>query len=389
MSVISRLFIAVLPLTLATASADELEYKQPSSSNKTEEIRRLPGKEMLADFRGVAKVAIPAVVAIKVQGTKAPEDSKGEAEESVPGGDLWNFFSPKKNSKGEAFEGQASGAIVSPDGHVLTNSHVVHGMDSIIVQLDDGREFPAKVLGDDPNSDLALVKIDAKDLPHLTLGNSDNLEVGQWVAAIGNPYGLRATLTVGVVSAKCRNNLDIASYEDFIQTDAAINRGNSGGPLLALSGEIVGINTAIATTNSSGYIGIGFAIPSNMAKVFMDEILTDGKLSRGFLGVRLQSLDYPTAKAYGLRNVAGAIVANVNTDSAAAKAGLKEKDVILRLNDRPIENAAYLRNAVYMMKPGSRILLTVLRDDKTITVPVIVGSAGAESAVVTPIVDRR
>lgn len=349
------------------------------NGNRTEEIRRLPGKETVADFRGVAKQAIPAVVSIKVQSQKKSspfgDSTQGEDLSQYFGGsDLWRYFGlPQGETKSKPFVGQASGVIVSPDGYILTNSHVVHNMDNIAVQMTDGREFTAKVLGEDPNSDLALIKIDAKDLPHLSLGNSDDLEVGQWVAAIGNPFGLQATLTVGVVSAKSRNNLDIARYEDFIQTDAAINQGNSGGPLVTLDGEVIGINTAIATTTSSGYLGIGFAIPSNMARHVMDEILSDGKISRGLLGVSLQSIDYNLAKAFGLKKVEGALVANVVKNSAADKAGLQVEDIILKYNDRPVENAATLRNAVYMMKPGTKMTLSVLRKDQMTNIPVTVG----------------
>ena len=318
--------LALSGIALATTSfmsgSQEPQTSSSLDGNRTEDIRRLPGKETVADFRGVAKQAIPAVVSIKVQSQKraslGSSDQIDDPFEFFGGSDLWNFFGlPRRDLRSQPFEGQASGVIVSPKGFILTNSHVVHGMDKITVQLHDGREFPAKVLGDDTNSELALIQIDADDLPYLTLGNSDDLEVGQWVAAIGNPFGLQATLTVGVVSAKSRNNLDIARYEDFIQTDAAINRGNSGGPLVTLDGEVIGINTAIATTAASGYVGIGFAIPSNMAKNFMDEILSNGKVTRGFLGVNLQSIDYNLAKAFGLKKVEGALVTNVAKNSAA------------------------------------------------------------------------
>ena len=285
----SYLGLTVTSVALLSPHLISASNEQESSfvkGNRTEDIRRLTGKETVADFRGVAKIAIPAVVSIKVKGTKTASLDKSSSESDSS--ELWNFFGiPHQDTQPQPFEGQASGVIVSANGHILTNSHVIHDMNTIVVQLDDGREFPARVLGDDPNSDLALIKIDASDLPHLSLGNSDDLEVGQWVSAIGNPFGLQATLTVGVVSAKSRNNLDIARYEDFIQTDASINRGNSGGPLITLDGEIIGINTAIATSGSAGYIGIGFAIPSNMARSFMTEILTDGKVSRGFLGIHL------------------------------------------------------------------------------------------------------
>lgn len=358
-----------------------------ATGNRTEDIRNLPGKETVVDFRGVAKKAIPAVVSIKVEGRTKPSLRGGyDDNQNLRDNELWKYFFgyPQQRDMGsEPFAGQASGVIVSPEGYILTNSHVVHGMDTIAIQLTDGREFTAKVLGEDPNSDLAIIKIDANDLPYLSLGNSDDLEVGQWVAAVGNPFGLQATLTVGVVSAKSRNNLDIVRYEDFIQTDAAINQGNSGGPLLTLDGEIIGINTAIATTTASGYLGIGFAIPSNMARHVMDEILSDGKVSRGFLGVSLQSIDNNLAKAFGLKKVEGALVANVAKNSAAEKAGLQVEDIIMKINDRPVDSAATLRNAVYMMKPGTKVNLTVLRKDQTITVPVTVGEFSDKSLTAT------
>lgn len=366
-------------IALATTSFTSAPQQEapPLDGNRTEDIRHLPGKETVADFRGVAKKAIPAVVSIKVQSKKRPsvfgKDHQDE-DNSFGSEDFWNFFGiPQRDSGSQPFAGQASGVIVNPNGYVLTNSHVVHGMDNINVQLNDGREFPAKLLGEDANSDIALIKIDADHLPYLTLGNSDDLEVGQWVAAVGNPFGLQATLTVGVVSAKSRNNLDIARYEDFIQTDAAINRGNSGGPLINLDGEIIGINTAIATTTASGYIGIGFAVPSNMAKHVMEEILSDGKVTRGFLGIALQSIDYNLAKAFGLKKVEGALVSNVTKNSAADRAGLQVEDIILKINDRPVENAATLRNAVYMLKPGTKVTLTVWRKDQQIQIPVTIG----------------
>lgn len=382
-SLFLKLSLVLSGLAVATTSFMSGPQQQEAPAldgNRTEDIRRLPGKETVADFRGVAKKAIPAVVSIKVQSKKRPQIFGDEGQTEDPydffGGnnDLWQFFGiPRRDSHSQPFVGQASGVIVNPDGFILTNSHVVHGMDNILVQLNDGRELTAKVLGEDQNSDIAVIKVDTKDLPFLTLGNSDDLEVGQWVAAIGNPFGLQATLTVGVVSAKSRNNLDIVRYEDFIQTDAAINRGNSGGPLVTLDGEIVGINTAIATNAAAGYVGIGFAIPSNMARHVMEEILSDGKVSHGLLGVNLQSIDYNLAKAFGLKKVEGALVANVAKDSAAARAGLQVEDIILRYNDRPVENAATLRNAVYMMKPGTKITLTVLRKDQQLQIPVIVG----------------
>ncbi len=373
------LTVALASSFVGGSSTQQLDIPK-QDGNRTEDIKKLPGKETLADFRGVAKTAIPAVVSIRVQSHKKPNlgDNSDQLEdpfEYFGDNDLWNkFFGiPSRENKSQLFEGQASGVIVSPKGYILTNSHVVHGMEKINVQLSDGREFPAKVLGDDPNSELALIQINADNLPYLTLGNSNTLEVGQWVAAIGNPFGLQGTLTVGVVSAKSRNNLDISQYQDYIQTDAAINRGNSGGPLVTLDGEVIGINTAIATTASSGYIGIGFAIPSNMAKNFIDQILANGKLSRGFLGVSLQSIDYNLAKAFGLQKNEGALITNVSKNSAAEQAGLHSEDIILKINDRPVDSAATLRNEVYMLKPGTSVNLTVWRKNQSIQLPLIIG----------------
>ncbi len=364
---------------------------------RTDQNSSQRSKEISVDFRETAKKAIPAVVSIKVQSKKKfqffGDGNQTEDPFDLFGNDFWDFFNlprrEKDNSRSpQALVGQASGVIISADGYILTNSHVVHSMDTISVQLSDGREYVAKVLGDDPNTDVALIKINAQNLPFLRLGNSDELEVGQWVAAIGNPLGLQATLTVGVVSAKGRNNLDIAHWEDFIQTDAAIYRGNSGGPLVTLNGEVVGINTAIATNAALGYMGIGFAIPSRIAKHIMDEILSNGKVIRGFLGVTLQSIDYTLAQAFGLQKIEGTIVTNVLKDSPADRAGIKTDDIILKYDNHPVENAASLRNAIYMMKPGTRITLTILRQNQIIHIPLEIGSF-SEDKLANPILEKN
>lgn len=340
---------------------------------------------VLVDFRAVAKQAIPAVVSITVQG-KSRSSSLFESDDSSDsfGSPFWEFFNIPRN-KEQRVVGQGSGVIVSPDGYILTNSHVVSDMDQILVRLYDGREFSAKVLGADKNMDLALIQIEAKDLPFLKLGDSEKVEVGQWVAAIGNLFGLDATLTVGVVSAKGRNNLDIVRYEDFIQTDAAINRGNSGGALLDQEGQVIGINTAIATNTGASYMGVGFAIPSNMARYVMNEILSKGKVDHGFLGVTLQSIDYNLAQAFELKKVEGALVTSVKKGSPADKAGLQTEDIILKYNDRPVEKAASLRNAVYMMQPGSQVNLTLIRQGQTVQVPLVVGTQPAEETKVAAV----
>ena len=336
------------------------------------------------DFRHVAKTAIPAVVSIKVKGQGKQNSlfsDRDEDSQENPFGDdfLQRFFGLPRQGQGKTEQqmpivGQASGFIISPDGEILTNSHVVNDMSEITVVLNNGKEYPAKVLGQDPNTDIALLKIDAKDLPFLKLGNSDDLEVGQWVVAIGNPLGLQASLTAGVVSAKGRNNLDLSRIEDYIQTDAAINRGNSGGPLLNMEAQVMGMNTAIVTNMATGgYMGIGFAIPSNLLKAVMEDLKMDGSFKRGFIGVALQPIDDDLAKAFGLDRAEGALVAEVTQDSPADKAGMKQGDIILKYNQQPVTNIGSLRNAISMMKPSSFVLLSLLRNGKPMDLKVEVG----------------
>lgn len=376
--------VATSSIMFGSPASAETTSTLPDTSSQFPSSPQSPTITLL-DFRQVAKRAIPAVVSITVKTNKRTsalgDDSAGEDPFDLFGSDLWRFFGLPRQGEGirsQPLVGQASGVIVSLDGLILTNNHVVHNMDSIDVKLNDGREFKAKVLGEDPDIDLALIKIDAQNLPYLKLGNSDDLEVGQWVAAIGNPFELQGSLTVGVVSAKRRNNLSITRYGDFIQTDASINRGNSGGALVTPDGDVIGINTAIATNASAGYMGIGFAIPSSMARHFIDEILSDGKISRGFLGIQLQPIDSNLAQAFNLDKIQGALVTNVVKSSAADQAGIKPEDVILEYNGHPIENAASLRNTVYMMKPGTKLVFTILRGDKKIQVPLIVGDLSKE-----------
>jgi serine protease Do len=333
------------------------------------------------DFTSVAKTAIPAVVSIQVKAHSKQKSifSWGNDDDSPSmfSDDFFQrFFGLRRNQEQQETPviGQASGFLVSSDGYIITNSHVVKDASEISVTLNDKREFVGKVVGQDPNTDIAVVKIDADSLPFIKLGNSDDLEVGQWVVTIGNPLGLQASLTVGVVSAKGRNNLDLARIEDFIQTDAAINRGNSGGPLLNLNAEAVGMNTAIVTNLSNGgYMGIGFAIPSNMIKQIMHELITTGSVTRGFLGVSLQPLDPGLARAFNFERTEGALVADITKGSPAERAGLKQGDIILRLNNQAFPNIAALRNSISLMKPGTQMTLTVIREGSTIQVPVDVG----------------
>lgn len=317
------------------------------------------------DFTSVAQMAIPGVVSIQVK-TKSLNRDRTESLDFFNDDFLQRFFGSSLVPQTPEMElGQASGFVVSPDGHLITNSHVVKNATEIEVTLHDKRTFSAKVVGQDPSTDVAVLKIDAKDLPYLKLADSDLIKVGQWAIAIGTPLGLEASLTVGVISAKGRNNLDIARIEDFIQTDAAINRGNSGGPLMNERAEVIGMNTAIVSNNGGGgYMGIGFAIPSNIIKNDLDQILTNGKVSRGFIGVVLQQVDTDLSQALGLDHVEGALVAEVTKDSPAEKAGVKQGDVILKYNDNPVNSIGSFRNAIALMSPGAKVKLLILHKDK-------------------------
>ncbi|HLG21324.1 MAG TPA: DegQ family serine endoprotease [Candidatus Manganitrophaceae bacterium] len=256
-----------------------------------------------------------------------------------------------------------SGVIVDPSGLIITNNHVVSKADEIKVLLGDKREFKGKVVGSDPKSDLALIRIDAKDLPSVTWGDSSKLQVGEYVLAIGNPFGLNQTVTMGIVSAVGRANVGITDYEDFIQTDAAINPGNSGGALVNTHGEVVGVNTAIFT-QSGGYMGIGFAVPSNMVKSVMESLIKSGKVIRGWLGVSIQEVTPQLAKEFGLKEARGALIGDVLPGSPAEKAGFQRGDVIIEFMGQDIANSTHLRNLVARTPVGAKGKVKVVRDKK-------------------------
>ena len=274
--------------------------------------------------------------------------------------------------------GTGSGFIISADGLILTNHHVVDGADEIKVRLTDNREFTGKVLGSDAKTDIAVVKIDAKDLPYLTMGNSDELKVGEWVAAIGSPFGLDNTVTSGIVSAKSRK-LPSDQYVPFIQTDAAVNPGNSGGPLFNMKGEVVGINSQIFST-SGGFMGLSFAIPSNLAMQIKDQLVKNGKVTRGRIGVVIQSVTQDLAESFGMKAPKGAIVSQVEKDGPAAKAGLQEGDIITAVNGKAIDDSVDMPVIIGSMAPGSIAKLSIIRNNKDMTLDVKVEEAPNESA---------
>ncbi|MGE4559264.1 MAG: DegQ family serine endoprotease [Desulfobulbus sp.] len=341
-------------------------------------------------FASVVRKAGPAVVHVAVEKEKT---AGGQGQNPL---DFFNdpfferFFgpqfrhprmNPKKEKRTYKQQAAGSGFIIGGDGFILTNNHVVADADKITVRLADKREFQAKVIGADPQSDVALIKIDAKNLPVLPLGNSDALEVGEWVIAIGNPFELNQTVTVGVVSAKGRNRMGITDYENFIQTDAAINPGNSGGPLLNIRGEAVGMNTAIFS-RSGGYMGIGFAIPINMAKNIEQQLRKNGKVARGWLGVMIQDVNEDLAKSFG-GEVGGALISEVTDQSPAKKSGLLQGDIVTGINGETIADVGDLRNKIAMTPPNTDITLQVLRDGKKKELVVTVGEQPADMSAFT------
>jgi serine protease Do len=286
---------------------------------------------------------------------------------------LRRFFGGDDSPRPSKAQSLGSGAIVSADGYILTANHVVEGAEKVKVALASGeKEVEAKIIGTDAPTDIAVLKIDAKDLPAIVIGDSDKLEVGDTVLAVGNPFELGRTVTLGIVSATGRG-VGINAYEDFIQTDAAINMGNSGGPLVDAQGRLVGVNTMIFS-RSGGFSGIGFAVPSNLARYVMDRLITDGKVTRGYLGLHLQpDLNGDLAKQFNLPNTEGALVTMVEPNSPAAKAGFKDGDFITEINGKKVADMRQLRLIVSQTSPGSKVNAKVVRDGKPSTLTVTVG----------------
>ena len=328
-------------------------------------------------FSEVAKLVSPSVVFIQVDAStdghpdnfQFPFDEDffrrffGDAFPSLPPGHGAPQDQYRSQSQGSGFVFRVKQGLLKDKTYIMTNSHVLEGADTIHIKFMDGMEYEADITGRDPQSDIAVIEIINDDRPVLRLGDSSKLEVGEWVVAIGNPFGLSHTLTVGVVSATGRTSVGINDYEDFIQTDAAINPGNSGGPLVNLDGEVIGMNTAIFT-RSGGYMGIGFAIPINMAKEIAHQLIDKGEVSRGYLGIAIQPLTAELADAFGIAQNQGILVAEVVEGAAAEKAGLQQGDVITTFRGKPVTDVGAFRNLISMTPPGQREKITVLRDGK-------------------------
>jgi serine protease Do len=345
----------------------------------------LPDFTRLVERNGPAVVNIQATVSPAAARTQAPDAD----DQDVP--DIFRRFfgpnGPRAPQQGGERRSAGSGFIISADGYVLTNNHVVGDADQVTVRLPDRRELDAKVIGTDEQTDIALLKIEATGLPVVSIGDSTQLKPGQWVVAMGSPFGMDHSVTHGIVSALGRGYDRSQQYVPFIQTDVPINPGNSGGPLFNLDGEVVGINSQIFS-NTGGYMGVSFAIPMGVAMNTVGQLKEKGRVSRGMIGVQIQNVDRETAKALGLPRSGGALVNNLSPDSAAQKAGVKVGDVILAFNGRELVSSSDLPPLVGMTPPGTKAELSVFRDGKTLTLPVTVAElpqdAGRATAASTP-----
>jgi serine protease Do len=370
---------------------NEKKGDDPSGTISTVPLgeRSTSPKSLATAIIEVAKANIPAVVHIEVTERREVPNPFLPFEENPFFRHFFGFRNMPRKFKQEMI-GVGTGMIIDSEGHILTNNHVVGGASKIVVTLSDGTDYDATVVGTDAKTDLGVIKISAKkNLPFVTFGDSDQVQVGQWVVAIGQPRNLAQSVTQGIISAKHRTGItDPTSYQDFLQTDAAINPGNSGGPLLTLGGEVIGVNSAILS-ESGGFEGIGFAIPSNMAVHVADQLIKNGKVIRGWMGVSVQNLTSDLAKSFGLEVPKGALVADVVKGGPADKAGLKRGDVILTYQGEEIPDSSMLRNAVANTAPGQEVTLTIWRENKKEELKLKVGNAEELTKMLTATLKRR
>lgn len=333
------------PLMLATASESTATANQNTTTSQT--TIAVP----MIDFTAVAEQTTPTVVHIKTSSRNGNSIS-----------DMWN------GGGGQGGASSGSGVIITQDGYIVTNYHVIEGAGEIEVILNNRRNYTARIIGTDPSTDLAVIKINRTGLKHVSFGNSDKLRVGEWVMAVGNPFNLASTVTTGIVSAKARNiNIldDNLAIESFIQTDAVVNPGNSGGALVNLSGQLIGVNTAIATPTGY-YAGYAFAVPVNLVRKVITDIMEFGEVKRGFLGVSIRGIDGKLATKYDLDDVEGVLVADVNINSAAAAAGIEQGDIILEVEGVKVNSAPELQERISLHRPGAKVSLLIKRDNQNI-----------------------
>lgn len=382
----NRLFAAlVLTVPLVACARDPQPAAAAATTAPATTAQAVPATPLvtgLPDFTRLVEQVAPGVVNIEARTSPRAAGRGGMPDEQQIPEIFRRFFGPGFGMPGpspEAMPGRSLGSgFLIGDGYVLTNHHVVDGADTITVRLDDRREFQAKLIGSDEVYDVALLKLDAKDLPSLRLGDSAALKQGQWVVAIGSPLGLEQSVTAGIVSALGRSGGRGQQYVPFIQTDVAINRGNSGGPLLNTAGEVVGINSQILS-NSGGYMGVSFAIPIDLAMSAVDQIKKTGKVSRGMLGVTIEPVDAAKAKALGLDSSRGALVNSIEAGSAAAKGGIEIGDVIVAINGQPVGSHADLPPMVGMLLPGTKAKIGVIRDGKSRELDVTIGELTSDA----------
>jgi serine protease Do len=392
--VFSMILSFVLVLFLGLAPCEAQSAGQPAGRN--ENVLGNPpaaadqtAGDLTTAISRVAKEAIPAVVHVEVTQSQEVANPLLPFENDPFFHYFFNVPRMPPKFKREMM-GLGTGMIIDSEGRILTNNHVVAGATTIKVLLSNGDEYPAKVVGTDPKTDLAVIKIDpGKQLQHVTFGDSDNVQVGQWVVAIGQPRGLSDTVTQGIISAKHRTGvMDPSSYQDYLQTDAAINPGNSGGPLLTLDGKVIGVNAAIAS-ESGGFEGIGFAIPSNMAVYVTNQLSAHGKVERGWLGVSIQGLTPEMAKKFGLSTPHGALVSDVIKGGPADKAGMKRGDVVLSYRGNPVSDAGILRNDVALTPVATEAKLTVWRDGREQQITVRIGDQEEAMKIMATSVAKR
>ena len=352
---------------ISTLRPELLPWKPRGEIVTVKETGPVVDTERPDSYSKAAEIAMPSVVNIFTS-----KEIKEEPSHPLLNDPMFRRFFGEQESKARRTSSLGSGVIVSPNGYILTNHHVVEAADEVEIALVDGRKAKASIIGSDPETDLAVLKIKLEELPAITFGQSQQVKVGDVVLAVGNPFGVGQSVTMGIVSAMSRSRVGINTFEDFIQIDAAINPGNSGGALTDTSGNLIGINTAIYSS-SGGSLGIGFAIPIHVAKQIMEQIIQSGSVTRGWLGVSMQDMTQDLAESFGLDSPIGALVASVLRDGPADKAGIKPGDIIIAVEGKPMKNSSDMLNRVAALSPNDKVAVTVIRNKQEKTIQVTVG----------------